>query len=123
MQNLSRKAISKNKVIHLKNRGNAKLIIELVEYNVFANILIFREYTLLQENGENSLELYKNNYAKHYTDAELNKLFEYSKVDFSNKDLKYIESLKETLDFLSLFIHQIDPPYNMVANSFEKYTN
>lgn len=114
---MSNKAISKNEVIN-----NSKLIIELVEYQILTNTFIFRERLL--EKNEDGVELtkfYKNNYPIILSDEQINDLLGKCNIESLTTEGKYIQNIKDSLDILSVLIHQEYPPYNLAKDSFEKY--
>lgn len=110
---LSYKIISKEKVIN-----DGKLLIELIDFNLLKNTLILRE-KLIYESGE--IIVHKNNYPIILTDDEINNFLEKTNIKFDEKEIKYIQNIKVSLDNILLLLIQDKPPYNLNKNSFEKY--
>lgn len=126
---LNYKAITKEKIMPTREHGMGKVIIEIVDLNLLNNTLLLRDWVIIQK--DDGTEIYrsviKDIYTKKYSDNKFSEMLltcgNHLGIVLTNEDtLKNLYSkLKEIIDIAALLINQIDPPYGLKPNSFEKY--
>lgn len=119
---LNYKAITKNAIYPTRDKGMGKIMIEIVDIYMLTNRVILRDWVIIYDENNNEIfkEVLKDNYIHPYSDEEFSQLFMATNVDLSDPTIIY-RKLKEIADIASLIINQIDPPYGLALNSFEKY--
>lgn len=119
---LNYKAITKNPIYPTRDKGMGRIMIEIVDIYMLTNRVILRDWVIIydENNVETFKEILKDNYIKTYTDEQFSQLFIATNVDLSDNSIIY-RKLKEVADIASLVINQIEPPYGLTPNSFEKY--
>lgn len=121
---LNYKAITKNAVYPTRNNGMGKLMIEIVDIYLLTNRVILRDWVIVYDSNNKVIykEVIQDNYVKSYTDEQFSDLFISTNVDLTDNTIIY-RKLKEIADIASLVINQIDPPYGLTQNSFEKFVS
>ena len=121
---LNYKAITKNAVYPTRNNGMGKLMIEIVDIYLLTNRVILRDWVIVYDSNNKVIykEVIQDNYIKSYTDEQFSDLFISTNVDLTDNTIIY-RKLKEIADIASLVINQIDPPYGLTQNSFEKFVS
>lgn len=121
---LNYKAITKNAVYPTRNNGMGKLMIEIVDIYLLTNRVILRDWVIVYDSNNKVIykEVIQDNYVKSYTDEQFSELFTSTNVDLSDNTIIY-RKLKEIVDIASLVINQLDPPYGLTQNSFEKFVS
>ena len=119
---LNYKAITKTAVYPTRTMGMGKIMIEIVDIYMLTNRVILRDWVIVYDanNKEIFKEIINENYIKTYSDDKFSQLFMATNVDLSDGNTFY-RKLKEVVDIASLIINQIDSPYGLTPNSFEKY--
>ena len=115
-------AITKEAIYPTRSMGMGKILIEIVDVYLLTNRIILRDWVIIYDENNNIIhkEIINDNYVKTYTDEKFSQMFIAANVDFSDMTLIY-RKLKEVVDIASLLINQIDPPYGLAPNSFEKF--
>lgn len=119
---LNYRAITKEAIYPTRNMGMGKIMIEIVDIYLLTNRIILRDWVIIYDENNNIIhkEIINDNYVKTYTDEKFSQMFISANVDFSDMTLIY-RKLKEVADIASLLINQVDPPYGLAPNSFEKF--
>ena len=119
---LNYRAITKEAIYPTRNMGMGKIMIEIVDIYLLTNRIILRDCVIIYDENNNIIhkEIINDNYVKTYTDEKFSQMFISANVDFSDMTLIY-RKLKEVADIASLLINQVDPPYGLAPNSFEKF--
>lgn len=119
---LNYRAITKEAIYPTRNMGMGKIMIEIVDIYLLTNRIILRDWVIIYDDNNNIIhkEIINDNYVKTYTDEKLSQMFISANVDFCDMTLIY-RKLKEVADIASLLINQVDPPYGLAPNSFEKF--
>ena len=119
---LNYRAITKEAIYPTRSMGMGKILIEIVDVYLLTNRIILRDWVIIYDENNNIIhkEIINDNYVKTYTDEILSQMFISANVDFSDMTLIY-RKLKEVADIASLLINQVDPPYGLAPNSFEKF--
>ena len=119
---LNYRAITKEAIYPTRSMGMGKILIEIVDVYLLTNRIILRDWVIIYDDNNNIIykEIINDNYVKTYTDEILSQMFISANVDFSDMTLIY-RKLKEVADITSLLINQVDPPYGLAPNSFEKF--
>ena len=119
---LNYRAITKEAIYPTRSMGMGKILIEIVDVYLLTNRIILRDWVIIYDNNNNIIhkEIINDNYVKTYTDEKLSQMFISANVDFSDMTIIY-RKLKEVADIASLLINQVDPPYGLAPNSFEKF--
>lgn len=119
---LNYRAITKEAIYPTRNMGMGKIMIEIVDVYLLTNRIILRDWVIIYDDNNNIIykEIINDNYVKTYTDEKFSQMFISANVDFSDMTLIY-RKLKEVIDIASLLINQVDPPYGLALNSFEKF--
>ena len=119
---LNYRAITKEFIYPTRSMGMGKILIEIVDVYLLTNRIILRDWVIIYDDNNNIIykEIINDNYVKTYTDEQFSQMFISANVDFSDMTLIY-RKLKEVLDITSLLINQVDPPYGLALNSFEKF--
>ena len=119
---LNYRAITKEAIYPTRSMGMGKILIEIVDVYLLTNRIILRDWVIIYDNNNNIIhkEIINDNYVKTYTDEKFSQMFISANVDFSDMTLIY-RKLKEVADIASLLINQVDPPYGLAPNSFEKF--
>lgn len=119
---LNYKAITKQAIYPTRDKGMGKIMIEIVDIYMLTNRVILRDWVIVYDSNGNKIyqEIIKDNYIKKYTDEEFASLFIATNVDLSDNSIIF-RKLKEVADITSLLINQMDPPYGLTQNSFEKF--
>lgn len=119
---LNFKAISKNAVYPTRNMGMGKIMIEIVDVYLLSNKVILRDWVIVYDsnNKEIGREIIQDNYVKQYSDEQFSQLVVNTNVDLSDNTIFYVK-LKEVVDIAVLIMNQLDPPYGLATNSFEKF--
>ena len=119
---LNYRAITKEAIYPTRNMGMGKIRIEIVDVYLLTNRIILRDWVIIYDENNNIIhkEIINDNYVKTYTDENFSQMFISANVDFSDMTLIY-RKLKEVVDIASLLINQVDPPYGLAPNSFEKF--
>ena len=119
---LNYRAITKEAIYPTRNMGMGKIMIEIVDIYLLTNRIILRDWVIIYDENNNIIhkEIINDNYVKTYTDEKFSQMFISANVDFSDMTLIY-RKLKEVADITSLLINQVDPPYGLAPNSFEKF--
>ena len=119
---LNYRAITKEAIYPTRSMGMSKILIEIVDVYLLTNRIILRDWVIIYDDNNNIIyeEIINDNYVKTYTDEKFSQMFISANVDFSDMTLIY-RKLKEVADIASLLINQVDPPYGLAPNSFEKF--
>ena len=119
---LNYRAITKEAIYPTRSMGMGKILIEIVDVYLLTNRIILRDWVIIYDENNNIIhkEIINDNYVKTYTDEKFSQMFISANVDFSDMTLIY-RKLKEVADIASLLINQVDPPYGLAPNSFEKF--
>lgn len=119
---LNYKAITKQAIYPTRDKGMGKIMIEIVDIYMLTNRVILRDWVIIYDSNGNKIyqEIIKDNYIKKYTDEQFASLFIATNVDLSDNSIIF-RKLKEVADIASLVINQMDPPYGLTQNSFEKF--
>jgi hypothetical protein len=119
---LNYRAITKEAIYPTRNMGMGKILIEIVDVYLLTNRIILRDWVIIYDENNNIIhkEIINDNYVKTYTDEQFSQMFISANVNFSDMTLIY-RKLKEVADITSLLINQVDPPYGLAPNSFEKF--
>ena len=119
---LNYRAITKEAIYPTRSMGMGKILIEIVDVYLLTNRIILRDWVIIYDENNNIIhkEIINDNYVKTYTDEKFSQMFISANVDFSDMTLIY-RKLKEVADITSLLINQVDPPYGLAPNSFEKF--
>lgn len=119
---LNYRAITKEAIYPTRSMGMGKILIEIVDVYLLTNRIILRDWVIIYDENNNIIhkEIINDNYVKTYTDEILSQMFISANVDFSDMTLIY-RKLKEVADIASLLINQVDSPYGLAPNSFEKF--
>ena len=119
---LNYRAITKEAIYHTRSMGMGKILIEIVDVYLLTNRIILRDWVIIYDENNNIIhkEIINDNYVKTYTDEKFSQMFIAANVDFSDMTLIY-RKLKEVVDIASLLINQVDSPYGLAPNSFEKF--
>lgn len=119
---LNYKAISKNAVYPTRNMGMGKIMIEIVDVYLLSNKVILRDWVIVYDSNNKEIhrEIIQDNYVKQYNDEQFAQLIMATNVDLSDNTIFY-RKLKEVVDIAALIINQLEPPYGLAPNSFEKF--
>ena len=119
---LNYKAISKNAVYPTRNMGMGKIMIEIVDVYLLSNKVILRDWVIVYDSNNKEIyrEIIQDNYVKQYSDEQFAQLIIATNVDLSDNTIFY-RKLKEVVDIAALIINQLEPPYGLALNSFEKF--
>ena len=99
-----------------------KIMIEIVDIYLLSNKVILRDWVIVYDSNNKEIykEIIQDTYVKTYTDEQFAQLIIATNVDLSDNTIFY-RKLKEVADIAALVINQIDPPYGLAPNSFEKF--
>lgn len=119
---LNYRAITKESIYPTRSMGMGKILIEIIDVYLLTNRIILRDWVVIYDDNNNIIhkEIINDNYVKTYTDEKFSQMFMAANVDFSDMTLIY-RKLKEVVDIASLLINQVDSPYGLAPNSFEKF--
>ena len=99
-----------------------KIMIEIVDVYLLSNKVILRDWVMVYDSNNKEIhrEIIQDNYVKQYNDEQFAQLIIATNVDLSDNTIFY-RKLKEVVDIAALIMNQIDPPYGLAPNSFEKF--
>ena len=115
-------AITINPVMPTRSNGMGKIMIEILDVHLLTNKVLLRDWVIVQDETGKEIfkEILKDEYVKPYTDEQFSQLFILCNADLSDNTIVY-RTLKEVADLAALVLNQVDPPYGLSPNSFEKY--